>query len=170
MSKKQFNVEVGRNLRAAREAAGFTQVEVGIKLEIEQGSVSDHERGRANIPAFSLRRYAEVYGVTYESLVGPAPRAEAVVKPARRRKRADHVVVFGETMYCYHCGATADLGLPADLKVVAKRCRSYGTLHRGCAKAPAGEKLEARNVAEAERLRKRFETIAHGFGKRRLIR
>jgi transcriptional regulator with XRE-family HTH domain len=53
-----------RLLRAAREKAGITQVELAKKLKLTQSHVSKIERGDLRLDIVQLRTICKVYGVS----------------------------------------------------------------------------------------------------------
>lgn len=56
-------------LRELREAAGLTQVQVAKKLVVDQGAVSNWERG-VNAPSVKYhKKLAKLYGVTVDELL-----------------------------------------------------------------------------------------------------
>ncbi len=57
-------------LRAARQAAHLTQVEVARAFGRPQSFVAKCEAGERRIDAVELARFAEVYGCSMEDLVG----------------------------------------------------------------------------------------------------
>lgn len=57
-------------LRAARQAAGLTQVEVAEQLELTQSVISKCESGERRIDAVELMAFAKLYGVTVGYLLG----------------------------------------------------------------------------------------------------
>ena len=57
-------------LKAARQKAGLTQVEVGEELGLTQSVVSKCESGERRIDAVELKAFAELYGVTVGDLLG----------------------------------------------------------------------------------------------------
>jgi transcriptional regulator with XRE-family HTH domain len=65
--------EMLRRLRAARTAAGLTQVEVARAFGITQGFVSKIERGEVRIDPIELLRFATLFGVSVSSLLPDQP-------------------------------------------------------------------------------------------------
>ena len=62
---------VGANIRAARKRAGLTQAEVADAAGVSQAAVSQLERGREAGVVGTLRRVADVLGITLAALVDP---------------------------------------------------------------------------------------------------
>lgn len=67
--KKAINVEVGRRVREAREAAGLTQERFAELLGISPQNVSCVERGLAGVSLTVLRRMCEILHVSSDSLL-----------------------------------------------------------------------------------------------------
>lgn len=79
-----------QRLRAAREHAGFTQVEAAKALGYPQNFVSKCETGERRIDAIELAEFAELYRTTVPALIPPPdrvisaePRAAAVLRARR---------------------------------------------------------------------------------------
>lgn len=58
-----------KRLRAAREAAGLTQVEVGARLRRPQSYVSKSESGERRVDVVEGVEFARLYGVRVDDLV-----------------------------------------------------------------------------------------------------
>lgn len=57
--KKEINIHIGNEIRAARERAGLTQEQFGELVSLGTKNVSDIERGVAGITVSTLRRICE---------------------------------------------------------------------------------------------------------------
>jgi transcriptional regulator with XRE-family HTH domain len=55
-------------IKAARLAAGFTQLQVALKLGLARSTVSMIENGARQPSPGELKRFAELYGVAIEKL------------------------------------------------------------------------------------------------------
>lgn len=55
-------IEIGRRLKEAREAAGFTQTDVEEITGINRVTVSNIERGKMKIDSLLLKKLADLYG------------------------------------------------------------------------------------------------------------
>lgn len=67
MAKSVFTSEYEtflKLLRAAREKAGITQVQVAQKLELTQSAVSKIERGERRLDVVELRRWCQAIGIS----------------------------------------------------------------------------------------------------------
>jgi len=71
-------------LRAAREEAGLSQVEVASQLGKPQSFVSKCESGERRVDVVELAAFAEVYGVSLDRFVNNGP---ARMPTSRRKKR-----------------------------------------------------------------------------------
>ncbi len=72
MAGLSFSDEYGEMLvllRAARKAAGLTQVDVARVFGMTQGSISKIETGEIRIDPIELQRFATLYGVGVEALL-----------------------------------------------------------------------------------------------------
>ena len=81
--KKEINVEVGRRVRKAREAAGLTQERFAELIGISPQNVSCVERGLAGVSLTVLRRMCQILHVSSDFLLlgeGAANDAEALAR------------------------------------------------------------------------------------------
>lgn len=62
-------MEVYKNLKDCRTAAGLTQEQAAEKLCVTRQTISSYERGRTQADLDTLHRLAEIYGVTVERLL-----------------------------------------------------------------------------------------------------
>ena len=67
--KKEINVEVGRRVREAREAAGLTQERFAELIGISPQNISCVERGLAGVSLTVLRRMCEILHVSSDFLL-----------------------------------------------------------------------------------------------------
>ena len=67
--RKEINVEVGRRIRQAREAAGLTQERFAELIGISPQNVSCVERGLAGVSLTVLRRMCEILRVSSDLLL-----------------------------------------------------------------------------------------------------
>ena len=80
-------VEIGRNLKRLRIAAGKSQETLAIEAEIDRTFVSAIERGIANPSIITLANVCYVLGITLGELFGPEI-LESMPEPAPRRSNA----------------------------------------------------------------------------------
>jgi transcriptional regulator with XRE-family HTH domain len=81
-----------QRLRAAREAAGLTQVEAAQSLGLFQNFVSKCETGERRIDPVELAEFAELYGTSLAALVPPAHVALTLTKSQRSRRVAEPTI------------------------------------------------------------------------------
>ncbi|RYZ94325.1 MAG: XRE family transcriptional regulator [Proteobacteria bacterium] len=75
---------LGERLKAARTAAGFTQKDVEARLGLRDLSLKDYETERIKLPAQVALKFAELYGITVDELLGTAgPRPKEGPQSAR---------------------------------------------------------------------------------------
>lgn len=75
--RERYLVEVGRVMRAAREAAGHTQTYAATLLRWDQSYLSKFERGEREMGIWQAREFAELYGLDLGILID---------RPKRKRK------------------------------------------------------------------------------------
>ena len=67
--KKQINIEVGEQIRAAREQARLTQEQLAEAIDVSVQFVSDLERGVVGVSLSTLRRLCTVLGVSSDRIL-----------------------------------------------------------------------------------------------------
>ena len=85
--KKQLNIDMGRRVRQAREAAGLTQERFAELVGISPQNVSCVERGLAGVSLTVLRRMCEILQVSSDFLlIGTSTDndADAIAQRLRR--------------------------------------------------------------------------------------
>jgi len=68
--ERALRLTFGRNLRAAREAAGLTQADLHQRLGFAQSYISQVERGVVNISLHTMSRLAALLNTTVNELLG----------------------------------------------------------------------------------------------------
>ncbi len=68
-TKKQINIEIGEQIRAAREHAHLTQEQLAEKIDVSVQFVSDLERGVVGISLTTLKKTCIVLGVTSDQIL-----------------------------------------------------------------------------------------------------
>ena len=68
-AKKQINIEIGEQIRAAREQAYLTQEQLAEKIDVSVQFVSDLERGVVGISLTTLKKTCTVLGVTSDQIL-----------------------------------------------------------------------------------------------------
>src|SRR4051812_12357411 len=69
VNKEAFLIKLGNNIRKLRLEAGFTQVELGLRLGRDKRAISRIEKGGHNPSAYILYEIAEVLKVDIKDLV-----------------------------------------------------------------------------------------------------
>jgi putative transcriptional regulator len=64
-----------KTIRALREAAGMTQLELAIRVGVTPVTVYNWERGRHELKASQLRALARVFGVSMDEIDFEGPMA-----------------------------------------------------------------------------------------------
>jgi len=66
---------LGRNVRRARQAAGWTQEELMSRAGVEQDYVSKLERGQKNPKLSTILKFADALGIAPHELLSPDARS-----------------------------------------------------------------------------------------------
>lgn len=85
--KKDINVQVGMQVRKAREAAGLTQERFAELVGISPQNVSCVERGLAGVSLTVLRRMCEILHVSSDTLLMGEPASNNEVEDIADRLR-----------------------------------------------------------------------------------
>lgn len=67
--KKEINIQIGEQIRLAREQAGFTQEQFSEQIEVSPQYVSDLERGVVGISVATLKRACTVLHVSSDQIL-----------------------------------------------------------------------------------------------------
>lgn len=67
--KKQINIQIGEQVRIAREQAKLTQEILAEKIEVSPQYISDLERGVVGIALPTLKRLCSVLGVSSDQIL-----------------------------------------------------------------------------------------------------
>jgi transcriptional regulator with XRE-family HTH domain len=83
--------KIGRRIRQARTAQGWTQKDLAVKLDLKAQNISDYERGRAQPPSDVVLRLAELFDKSTDWVLYGAPVA---VDPFKRLETLirEHIV------------------------------------------------------------------------------
>lgn len=77
--KKEINIQIGEQIKIARERARLTQEQFSERIEVSPQYVSDLERGMVGISVATLKRVCTALGISSdEILFGSAPTDHAV--------------------------------------------------------------------------------------------
>ena len=82
--RKEINIEVGRRVRRAREAAGLTQERFAELIGVSPQNVSCVERGLAGVSLTVLRRMCQILRVSSDALLLDRPGGGDAEALARR--------------------------------------------------------------------------------------
>ncbi len=78
---------LAQRLRVAREQAGLSQGQVASMLDMHRPTITEIEAGRRSVSAEELPRFADIYAVDLDWLVGSEPR-QAGLRSAKARLAA----------------------------------------------------------------------------------
>ncbi len=67
--KKEINIQIGKQIRAARERCGLTQEQLGEILSLGSKNISDIERGIAGISVSTLKRLCQQLSISSETIL-----------------------------------------------------------------------------------------------------
>jgi hypothetical protein len=73
-------VKLNENLRILRRERGLTQAELAKKMKLKQYNISDYEIGRIEPNVATLIRFAEVFNVSLDFLVGRKIKEDSTYK------------------------------------------------------------------------------------------
>ena len=89
-SKKAINIEIGANLQAAREQAGYTQERLAEMLELSPNHISAIERGVSAISLDALKKTCLLFGISADVILfGKSQNSDAVYDIAQQIARID---------------------------------------------------------------------------------
>lgn len=67
--KKEFNVDLGKRIRSARERAGITRERLAEQIDVSPRFIADVERGSVGISVPTLKKICEVLHISSDSLL-----------------------------------------------------------------------------------------------------
>ena len=67
--KKQINIEIGEQIKAAREQAGLTQEQLAERIDVSVQFVSDLERGVVGISLTTLKKLCMTLGISSDQIL-----------------------------------------------------------------------------------------------------
>lgn len=88
MTMEELKLVVASKLIKLRQQAGYTQAELGEKLNYSDKTVSKWERGESLPDAFVLTRIAEIYGTTVDGLLSQQEPWQDPVERKRAEEKA----------------------------------------------------------------------------------
>ena len=75
-SKKEVNVEIGGQVKRARDAANITQEQLAERIDVSPQYVSDLERGVVGVSIPTLKRLCSALGVSSDTILFGAKTAD----------------------------------------------------------------------------------------------
>lgn len=85
--KREINIRVGRNIKKAREKAGYTQEQLSEIIGIGPKSLSAVERGTVGVSIETLRKLCEALSVSSDTLLFGGERQNDIKGLAARLER-----------------------------------------------------------------------------------
>jgi transcriptional regulator with XRE-family HTH domain len=85
---------LGKRLKEVRAALGLTQEDVANAMEINQSQISFYERGNGDPSLSTLRRFANLYGMTLSELFSGEPVPERLLLPRPKPRDPTPAEVF----------------------------------------------------------------------------
>ena len=88
--KKEINVQIGEQIKLARENAKLTQEQFAERIDVSPQYVSDLERGVVGASVSTLKRICVMLGISADQILfGNAPTDNAVVLAEKCRPLSD---------------------------------------------------------------------------------
>lgn len=97
---------IAKKLKLLRERKGISQIELAEKLNIQQGSYSNYERGRRTPDIDALIRIANYYKVSTDYLLGQEKENESKLSKLEReldQKEKEKLYDIVKVMYPEEC-------------------------------------------------------------------
>lgn len=85
--KKEINIQIGEQVRAAREQAKLTQEQFAERIEVSPQYISDLERGIVGISISTLKRLCLTLGISSDQILfanRPNNNVDAVAEKCKR--------------------------------------------------------------------------------------
>ncbi len=82
--KKQINIQIGEQIRQARESVKLTQEQFAEKIEVSPQYISDLERGIVGISIPTLKRACVALGVLSDQILFGTPTKDRLMSLERR--------------------------------------------------------------------------------------
>lgn len=87
-SKKGINIEIGSNIQAAREQAGYTQEQLSEVLGLSPNHISAIERGVSAISLDAVRKICCLFGISADTIIfGNNKQGDDIYKIAQQLSR-----------------------------------------------------------------------------------
>ena len=84
--KKEINIQIGEQIKQAREQAKFTQEQLAERIDVSPQYISDLERGVVGVSVATLKRICTVLGVASDQILfgkDSESRAAAIAERCR---------------------------------------------------------------------------------------
>lgn len=106
--KKEINVQIGEQIKSARELAKLTQEQFAERIDVSPQFVSDIERGVVGVSLATLKRICVVLGVSSDRLLFGKANNNFSETIAERCKAltAEQLVILGEIIEKYIVAVT----------------------------------------------------------------
>lgn len=85
--KKQMNIQLGAQIKAAREAANLTQEMLAERIEVSPQYVSDMERGVVGVSVATLKRLCAALGVSSDRILFGNDGGDALAAVSEKCRR-----------------------------------------------------------------------------------
>ena len=101
--KKEINIQIGEQVRVAREQAKLTQEALAEKIEVSPQYVSDLERGVVGVALPTLKRLCCVLGVSSDQILFGAQLQDrgVILSNACNSLNAEQFELLLEMINCY---------------------------------------------------------------------
>lgn len=109
--KKEENVQIGMRIKAAREAAGYTQERLAELVDVSAQYISGLERGVVGLSIPNLVKLCKVLSVSSDELLmgGTQPSGTADIVARMERLPAEHIKNMEKLLNCYMEGIAITL-------------------------------------------------------------
>lgn len=100
--KKQINIEIGEQVRLAREQAGFTQEQLAERIDVSPQFISDLERGVVGVSIPTLKALCLTLRVSADRLLFGAESGENTILPRQCKELSpEHARLLSEIIDKY---------------------------------------------------------------------
>ncbi len=103
MEKKELNIQIGRQVRVAREQARLTQEQLAERVDVSPQYVSDLERGVVGLSIQTLKKLCAALGARSDQILfAQAPENDLTVLSERCRMLSrEQFALLTELIDCY---------------------------------------------------------------------
>ena len=90
--KDEFNISFSRKLKTLRKDHGWSQGQLGKRIDIDPQRISKYEQGKSMPPAKTMVKIAEVFGVSLDYLMkGIGPDNTSALKNPKLSERFEEI-------------------------------------------------------------------------------